>query len=281
MLIIALVAIFYAAVAAVNHFAGTSVSATGLIAGAFMVALAYIGNLFVSLWNLIVDVAAAVWNVIASVAEFLANVFVDPIGSIVRLFAGLADTVLGILHGIAKAIDTIFGSNLADAVSGWRTGLQGAVNDLVGEAKIKVPRLNASALYMDRFKYGAAWNTGYNAGANFESNFDIGKIFGDASKNLGTFSMGNNLDGIYKSAADTAGNTAEMANTMDASEEDLKYLRDLAEQEVINRFTTAEIKVDMTNHNTINSEMDLDGIINYLGEGIYQAMEVAAEGVHD
>ena len=64
-------------------------------------------------------------------------------------------------------------------------------------------------------------------------------------------------------------------------EEDLKYLRDLAEQEVINRFTTAEIKVDMTNHNTINSEMDLDGIINYLGEGIYQAMEVAAEGVHN
>ena len=121
LLIIVLIALFYAAVAAVNHFAGTSVSATGIIVGAFMVALAFIGNLFVGLWNLIVDVAASIWNVIATVAEFLANVFNDPIGSIVRLFAGMADAVLGILQGIAKAIDAIFGSNLAEAVSGWRS----------------------------------------------------------------------------------------------------------------------------------------------------------------
>lgn len=45
MMNIALVALFYAAVAAVNHFAGTSVSATGIICGAFMAALAFIGNI--------------------------------------------------------------------------------------------------------------------------------------------------------------------------------------------------------------------------------------------
>ncbi len=52
---IALIALFYAAVAAVNHFAGTTVSATGIICGAFMVALAFIGNIFVALWNLVVE----------------------------------------------------------------------------------------------------------------------------------------------------------------------------------------------------------------------------------
>ena len=136
-LIIALIALFYAAVAAINHFAGTSVSATGIIVGAFMVALAYIGNLFVGLWNLIVDVAASIWDIIATVAEFLANVFVDPIDSIVRLFAGMADAVLGILQGIAKAIDAIFGSNLAEAVSGWRSGLKGELMTWLVKLKYK------------------------------------------------------------------------------------------------------------------------------------------------
>jgi len=280
-LIIALVVLFYAAIGAINKFAGTSISATGIIAGAFMVALAFIGNLFVGLWNLIVDVVAAIWNVIASVAEFLANVFNDPIGSIVRLFAGMADAVLGILQGIAKAIDAIFGSNLAGAVSGWRSGLQGAVNDLVGEAEIKVPRMDTSSLYLNRFEYGSAWNTGYKAGESFENNLDIGKIFGDASKNLDAFNLGNNLDGIYKGVGDTAGNTASMKDSMDASAEQLKYMRDLAEQEVVNRYTTAEIKIDMNNENHISSEMDLDGVVSYLEEKLYETMEIAAEGVHE
>lgn len=280
-LIIALIALFYAAVAAINHFAGTSVSATGIIAGAFMVALAFIGNLFVGLWNLIIDVVAAIWNVIASVAEFLANVFNDPIGSVVRLFAGMADAVLGILQGIAKAIDAIFGSNLAGAVSGWRSGLQGAVNDLVGEAEIKVPRMDASSLYMNRFEYGAAWDTGYKAGESFEKNFDIGNILGGAANSLDAYELGNNLDGIYKGVGDTAANTASMKDSMDVTAEELKYMRDLAEQEVINRFTTAEIKIDMNNENHINSEMDLDGVVTYLEEKLYETMQIAAEGVHE
>jgi tape measure domain-containing protein len=280
-LIIALIALFYAAVAAINHFAGTSVSATGIIAGAFMVALAFIGNLFVGLWNLIIDVVAAIWNVIASVAEFLANVFNDPISSIVRSFAGMADAVLGILQGIAKAIDAIFGSNLAGAVSGWRSGLQGAVNDLVGEAEIKVPRMDTSSLYMNRFEYGAAWDTGYTAGESFEKNFDIRNILGGAANSLDAYELGNNLDGIYKGVGDTAANTASMKDSMDVTTEELKYMRDLAEQEVINRFTTAEIKIDMNNENHINSEMDLDGVVTYLEEKLYETMQIAAEGVHE
>ena len=72
-----------------------------------------------------------------------------------------------------------------------------------------------------------------------------------------------------------------MKDAFDISSEDLKYLRDIAEAEVVNRFTTAEIKVEQTNYNTINNEMDLDGVISYLGEGVNEAMEKAAEGVHN
>lgn len=281
LLIIALIALFYAAVAAVNHFAGTSVSATGIIVGAFMVALAFIGNLFVGLWNLIVDVAASIWDVIATVAEFLANVFNDPIGSIVRLFAGMADAVLGILQGIAKAIDAIFGSNLAEAVSGWRSGLKGAIDDLVGEAKIQIPRLDTSSLYLDRFEYGEAWEYGYAAGEKFEESINLKNILGDASRTLDAYELGNQLDGIYSGVDSTALNTAAMKDSMDATEEELKYLRDIAEQEVINRFTTAEIRIDAPINANIASNMDLDGVVNYLEEKLYETMQVAAEGVHE
>ena len=281
LLIIALIALFYAAVAAVNHFAGTSVSATGIIVGAFMVALAFIGNLFVGLWNLIVDVAASIWDVIATVAEFLANVFNDPIGSIVRLFAGMADAVLGILQGIAKAIDAIFGSNLAEAVSGWRSGLKGAVDDLVGEAKIQIPRLDTSSLYLDRFEYGKAWEYGYAAGEKFEESINLKNILGDASRTLDAYELGNQLDSIYSGVDSTALNTAAMKDSMDATEEELKYMRDLAEREIINRFTTAEINIEMNNENHIASNMDLDGVVNYLEETLYETMQVAAEGVHE
>jgi hypothetical protein len=171
LLIILLIAIFYAAVAAVNKFAGTSVSATGIIAGVFMVALAFIGNLFVGFYNLVIDIVAVIWNYIAGFAEFFANVFNDPIGSIVRLFASMADSVLGILEGIASAVDTLFGSNLADAVSGWRSDLQGMVTDLVGEAEIKVPRMDASSMHLDRFEYGAAYDVGYSFGEGIDNSF--------------------------------------------------------------------------------------------------------------
>ena len=66
------------------------------------------------------------------------------------------------------------------------------------------------------------------------------------------------------------------------SEEDLKYLRDIAERDAINRFTTAEIKIDMGGvNNNVSSNTDLDGMISYLEDNLYNAMATAAEGVHN
>lgn len=90
------------------------------------------------------------------------------------------------------------------------------------------------------------------------------------------------LDSI---GADTAGindSAGSAAASLKETTEDLKYMRDLAEQEAINRFTTAEVKIDMTGMtNRIDSDMDLDGVLNTLTEGFAEALEVAAEGVHE
>lgn len=84
--------------------------------------------------------------------------------------------------------------------------------------------------------------------------------------------------GNLGSVADSAGS---VASAMETTEEDLKYLRDIAEREAINRFTTAEVKIDMTGMtNEISSDMDLDGVISRFTNGFREALNVAAEGVH-
>lgn len=277
-LIIALIALFYAAVAAVNKFAGTSVSATGIICGAFMVALAFIGNIFIALWNLVVDVFVLIYNLVAEVANFIGNVFTDPVGAVCRLFFGLADTVLGILQALASAIDAIFGSNLSGAVQGWRDSLGGWVDDTFGKGDEIMAKMNADDMKLDRFEYSSAWDAGYSFGEGIDesiANFDPSSLF-DTNSDLG------GLGGIGSGVDDIAGNTGAIADSMDITEEDLKYLRDIAEQEAVNRFTTAEISVDMSGmQNNISNGMDLDGVISGLTEGVNEAIDSMAEGVHD
>lgn len=277
--VVALITMIYLAVAAYNSFAGTSVSATGLIIGAFFVVGAVIGNIIITMINLLIDSFAMLWNYIATFAEFFANVFNDPIGSIVRLFVDMADNVLGILSSIASAIDTLFGSKLASSVEGWRSTLKNTVKTEFGEAAIKVQRVDQNAMHLDQINYGVAWDAGKAMGTDIGNKFKLGN-FGNLSEPNSKQGLGPDLSKFGNDMAKTANNTDKMKDSLNITEEDLKYLRDIAEQEVINRFTTAEINVDMTNHNTVNSDMDLDGIVTYMKDSIVESMQSAAEGVH-
>ena len=292
-LVIALVALFYAVIAAINKFAGTSISATGIICGVFMTAVAFIWNRFAALINFVVDGFVRTWNFIAAFANFFANVFNDPIGSIARLFSDLVNNILSLLESLASAIDTIFGSNLAGAVSGWQNSLEEWVDEKYGQGKEIMAKVNAEDYHLDRFSYKGAWDKGYNFGAGLEdkiSNFNPSYLFNSNVPNpgdyaqQGDFSSGgsgiNNYDDIDSGVGDIADNTADIADDMDITEEELKYLRDIAEQETVNRFTTAEINIEQTNHNNISSEMDLDGIVSGLTDAVKEATSIAAEGVH-
>ena len=284
-LIIALVALFYAAVAAVNHFAGTSVSATGLICGAFMAALAFIGNIFVALWNLVVDVFVMIYNLVATVANFIGNVFNDPVAAVARLFFDLADTVLSVLQALASAIDTIFGSNLSGSVQGWRDSLGGWVDSTFGKGEEVMEKLNADDLKLGRFEYGAAFDMGYEFGQGVEDTvgglFDFSAMDSLGADALDAYGLGNTLDGIYGNTGDTAGNTAAMSDALDIAEEDLAYMRDIAEREAINRFTTAEIRVEQQNTNYISQDTDLDGIMDAWANDFATKLDVSEEGVHE
>lgn len=281
--IIAVIAILYAAVAAINKVTGSTYSASGIIMGVVSVAVSFVMNLFLALLELVFGVVERLVNPFIMFANFLANVFVDPVGAVIHLFGDMADSVLAILEKIASAIDLVFGSNLAAAVSDWRGTLSAKVEgaaEKYGNGKYQKVMdnldLSVEKNGMERFGYGNAWDKGYSRGEEWGDK--ISGIFSGNKGSGGTGGYEELLGSIDAGVGETASNTGK---ALDISDENLKYMRDIAERDAINRFTTAEIRVDMVNNNSVSSNMDLDGMMDYMVTGVKTAMEQAAEGVHE
>lgn len=277
-LVIALVAAFYAAVAAVNRFAGTSISATGIIAGLFAVLGAHIANTFI----------VPTWNGFASLANFFGNVFNNPVAAIKVLFYDMCLTVIGYIQNLASAIETLINKipgvtvDITSGLDNFYSGLeqaQQAVKDESGWVEY--------VQKMDFIDYTSAWDAGYSFGEGIDesiSNFDPSSLFGitdiPSADDYANALTAGGLSDVGGGVDDISGNTGAMADAMDITEEELKYMRDLAEREVVNRFTTAEIKIEQTNHNNIKNDMDLDGIVSGITEAMHESVLMAAEGVH-
>lgn len=136
----------------------------------------------------------------------------------------------------------------------------------------------------DAFNAGAAWGDGI---ADKVSNFSLSDVFGQTDiPNVGDYTSGFNdaiaNSGVGDSIGNIDDNTGKIKDSLEVSEEDLKYLRDIAEQEAINRFTTAEINVDMSGmQNTVNSGDDIDGFMTKLTDSVNEAVDNMTEGVHE
>ena len=273
LIIIAVIAAIYGIVAAVNKLTGSTVSATGIIAGVIAVAAAAIWNTILGVINFIIGIGVELYNLIATFANFFANVFNDPVGAIINLFSGMFDFILGIVQSTAKLIDTVLGTDMASAVEGFRNDFSDKVSEIVGEQTVVMQKANASDYQLKGVDYGKAWDTGYNFGKGIDSK--ISKGF-DTSKLFKTSDLGD----MASKVGDIANNTKKTSDSVDISKEDLKYLRDITERTAINRFTTAQIKVDAPVNANISSNMDLDGVVNHLTKNVKEAMAQAAEGVH-
>lgn len=275
LLVIALIAIFYAVIAVINRVAGTSLSATGIIAGAFMVLGAIIANSVIGAINAVIQF---IWirfvEPFISIIEWVLNVanggFDSFGGAVANLIGQIISWFMSLGKIVTKIIDAIFGTD-------WTSGLNSLQDSVLKWGK------NENAITLDRnapgidyrFNYGDAWDKGN----------EWGKELSESAKNLLNAGKDNessydfDTNKAYENIATTADNTGKMADSVHISDEDLKYIRDIAEKEAINRFTTAEIKVDMTNYNTVNSAQDLDGIVNILRDAVEEQMSVSAEGV--
>lgn len=195
-------------------------------------------------------------------------------GAVANLVGNIIGWFLSLGEVVTKIIDALFGTNVTDGLE----ELKGKVTAW-GKTENSVTLNREAPAVMEHRDVAAAWDAGVAAGERFTA--AVGGLFDTSTADgLGAFSLGETLDGIYEHTAHTAVNTAAAADSLSLGEEDVKYLRELAEREAINRFTTAEVKVDMSGMtNKIDSAADLDGIFAELGARFAEALTVSREGV--
>lgn len=289
LLIIAVIAAIFVVCNAIAKMTGVANSGFGVITGGINVVIQFFKNLGLSVAN----IALGIGNAIAALASNMMTAFHNAICNVQSWFYNLLSTALTVIEGICAAL------NKLPFVEFDYSGISSAADDYASKAA------EAAGNKKDYKSIGDAFNEGMSTFDTFQNGwaadaFNAGASWGDgvADKVSGMFSMDNiDLTGgvdtsmlsndFANNAAQTAANTADtadsagrIADSVDISKENLKYLRDIAETEAINRFTTAEIEVTMNNNNTVSSDMDIDGMVDHLSAGVLEAMEQAAEGVH-
>lgn len=268
LIIIGIVAAIYFLVNAFNSLTGSTVSATGIIMGILTTLGAIIGNVFIYIWNRL-----------AIFINFFANVFKDPVASIKILFLDMALNVLDYIRNIAEGIETLL--NKIPGVSVNITAGLDNLHDSIEQASKNIKdksEWEEVVKQKEYIEFEGAWKTGYGLGEgvdDFLGGFNPEDLLPKDKKGEDSSSDTN---GILEGIAD---DTSSVADSVEITEEDLKYLKDIAEQDAINRFTTAEIKVDLGGvTNQVSGNTDLDGMINYLAGSLEQQMAIMAEGVH-
>ena len=220
---------------------------------------------------------------LATVSVNIANFMGDMKVNVLTILQNMVNGAIDLLNKLINAANKIPGVSI-DAINNVTFASDAAIKNeaekQAREAGLEAYKNEIEANMADRdAKLIQMQNDAITATATRQAEINAAKAEALAKKNDSATSFDYNS--MIGNIEDTAGNTAKMADSMDSSSEELKYMRDLAEQEVVNRFTTAEIKVEMNNQNNIASETDLDGMVTYLEDKLYETMVVAAEGVHD
>ena len=293
MLLIALIAIIFAVCNAIAKMTGIANSGFGVITGGVNVVIQFFKNLGLTVAN----IALGIGNAIAALASNMMTAFHNAICNVQSWFYNLLSTALSVIEGICAAL------NKLPFVEFDYSGISSAADDYAAKASEaagnKEDYQSISDAFnegfttfdafqdgwaSDAFNAGAAWGDGI---ADKVSNFSLSDVFGQTDiPNVGDYTSGFNdaiaNSGVGDSIGNIDDNTGKIKDSLDVTEEDLKYLRDIAEQEAINRFTTAEINVDMSGmQNTVNSGDDIDGFMTKLTDSVNEAVDNMTEGVHE
>lgn len=292
-LIIALIAVIMAVCSAIAKMTGIANSGFGVITGGVNVVIQFFKNLGLTVAN----IALGIGNAIAALASNMMTAFHNAICSIQSWFYNLLSTALSVIEGICAALNKLpfveFDysgiSSAADDYAAKASEAAGnkedyqSISDAFNEGFTTFDAFQ-DGWVSDAFNAGAAWGDGV---ADKVSNFSLSDVFGQTDiPNVGDYTSGFSdaiaNSGVGDGIGNIDDNTGKIKDSLDITEEDLKYLRDIAEQEAINRFTTAEINVDMSGmQNTVNSGDDIDGFMTKLTDSVNEAVDNMTEGVHE
>lgn len=290
-IVVAVLALVVGLVALCNWIAkttGLAQTGFGIITGGINVVIQF----FVNLGLMVANIALGIWKALGACCSNIGTAFHNVIANVQGWFYGLLATALSVVEGICAALNKLpfveFDysgiSAKADEYAAKSAEAYGSVEDYTSVADAFSEGFNTFDAFSDgwtadAFNSGAAWGDGVadKVSGMFDGlSLGTGSDYG-AGADLGGFAM----DDIANYTGQTADNTGKAADALTVSSEQLAYLRDIAEREAVNRFTTAEVKIDMTGMtNRIDGGADLDGVISTLTEGFTEALITAAEGVH-
>lgn len=282
-LIIALIAVIFALCAWIAKTTGVASSAFGVICGALAVAGAFMFNLVVGVINGIIQFFWTYFvEPIIGIIEFVLNVmnggFDDFGGAVANLIGNVISWFLSLGKVVTKIIDAIFGTS-------WTTELESLQDKVLSWGKNEEAiTLERDAYQIDkRLEYGEAWDAGSKWGDNLSekaSEFDLKDLF-KREEDGNPLEEEYNDSGLEDKLGSIAGDTSTIADNVETTQEDLEFLRDMAEREVIDRTVFSSISVNLGGiNNTVNHMQDLDGVGEYIARSLQEQMAVAAEGVH-
>lgn len=285
--VIALIIIFYAVIAAINKVTGASLSATGIIMGAFFTVGAFI-------WNLVVGVVNAI-------IQYLWTKFVEPFigiiewvlnaanggfnsfgGAVANLIGQIISWFLSLGKIVTKIIDAIFGTNWTDGLNSLQKSvLSWGKNDKAITISREAPELKD--IGVDRWNYSDAYNKGYNFGKGIDNN--VSSLMGKATDLLtGKGDKGFDMSqfGASNNPLTVKGKGKNGAVDVNMADEDLQYLRDIAERDYINKFSTATLapSVQIT-FGDVHEEVDADKVAGRIKKILQEEIATAAEGAYD
>lgn len=279
----------------------TAKSAFGVLVGWVYVAI----SVFKNFGLLVANVCLGIKNVFLALVSNLKTAWDKMCYFLDSKFYGFAAGVIEKIAEIANSINdllSIFGTSID--VSGI-TNMASNLKTMAEDAKAAGDALSfedVGAKFkegLDTFKYdnlSDAYNRGAAVGDGFSDKLKSGVEsltkdptsgtgLGDmpqASTSFPQVDLGGRAGDVGKDVKGTKNNTKDISKKLDKSNEDLKYLRDIAEREAINRFTTAEIHVDMGGiTNMVNSDRDLDGMMDYITTSLEEQMYAVAEGSYE
>ena len=277
--IIAVIALVYAVCAAIAKLTGIANSGFGVITGGINVLIHTLGNLIMFIANLGFGIGSA----LSVIASNMMTAFGNAIKSVQSWFYDLLATGLTTIAGIAEAL------NKLPFVEFDYSGISAKADEYAAKSE-EIARQKG-----DYKNVGDAFNSGYSTFNTFQDGwltdaFNSGATWGDGVlKSISDkFGVTSNIEDDYNAGkipeyiSEIAENTGKTVDSLELTNEDLKYLNDIAETEAINRFTTAEIKVEVGGiTNQVNSDLDLDTVVTKITDKMYEGISAAAEGVYD
>ena len=293
MLIIALIAIIFAVCSAIAKLTGVANSGFGVITGGINVVIQFFKNLGLTVAN----IALGIGNAIAALGSNIMTAFHNAICSVQAWWYDLLSTCLSVIESICAALNKLpfveFDysgiSNAADDYAAKAAEAAGNKEDYTSISDAFNDGFSTFDTFQDgwaadAFDAGASWGDGV---ADAVSNFSLSDVFGGTDiPNVDDYTSGFNdaiaNSGVGDNLGSIADDTGAIKDNMDITQEDLKYLRDIAEQEAVNRYTVAEINIDQSGmQNNISSGDDIDGFMTKLTDSVNEAVDNMTEGVHE